>query len=187
MKAETRMSGTRCLPVRLFAAVLAFGLLLGIAPARAGDDDDGNPVAPRVVVEIGGVTVVLIAADGKLHAFVDRVDNNAPADDATLTITTAEGTPVTLNQVSQGLFVGPFALNGRLRDTFVVSVNAAAGTGDAIAEIIYQPPSESAVAGDGGGFRDKVLIALAAGGIGILLGSMIVRRRGQKRPALRPI
>ena len=55
MKAETRMSGTRCLPVWLFAAVLAFGLLLGIAPARAGDDDDGNPVAPRVVVEIGGV------------------------------------------------------------------------------------------------------------------------------------
>jgi len=170
--------------LRLPLAVLALVLCLGGAPARASDGD-GDPAAPRATLEIGGVSLVLIAANAKLHVFVDRLEDNAPAAGVRLAVTTAEGRAVGLTEVSGGLFVGPFETNERKRDSFLVSVAGPDGTGDAMTEIAYGVEAETlAAAGDG--MRDKVLIAIVAGLIGLVLGTMLVRRRTVKRAAPRP-
>src|SRR5205807_10505433 len=80
---------------RLCAAFVLVGLLAAVppSPVRADDGgDDGPQAAPRSVVKIGGVSVVLIAANDRLYAFVDRISDNAPAADAQLTVGPAAAT-----------------------------------------------------------------------------------------------
>lgn len=170
--------------LRFLLAMLVVVLGLGVVPAHAADGDE-NQAAPRSVVEIGGVSLVLIAANGKLHVFVDRLEDNAPAASVRLAVTTAEGRPVGLTEASTGLFVGPFDTAERKRDSFLVSVAGPDGTGDAMTEIIYGVDDKLMAAG-GDGLRDKVLIAIVAGLIGVVLGTMLVRRRSIRRTAPRP-
>lgn len=168
----------------LFALPLLAALTWG-GPARANAD---NPnVAPRTTVRIGGISVVLISDSGKLHAFLDRLEDNAPAEDAQLTIVTTDGKPVAMTRASNGLFVAPFDPAGRVRDSFIVSVTAPEGSGDTTAEIAYPAPPGSELSTTDGGLRDKILIALAAAGLGVVLGSVAVRRWSQRRHQLRPV
>lgn len=171
--------------IRLFATLfLSLALLQPIA-ARAADQGDGEPASPRAVVDIGGVSVVLIAAQGRLHAYVDRIADNAPSTDSRITITTADGRSVAMAPASEGLFVGPFDPGVRKRDTFLVSVTGPDATGEGLTEIIFA--SDSAIAAHAGdGMRDKLLIAVVSGLIGLVLGTMLMRRRSVGRPATRP-
>lgn len=171
--------------IRLFAVLfLSLALWQPIA-ARAADQADGEPASPRAVVDIGGVSVVLIAAQGRLHAYVDRIADNAPSTDSRITVTTADGRSVAMAPASDGLFVGPFDPGARRRDSFLVSVTGPDATGEALTEIIFAP--DGAVSADAaGGPRDKVLIAMVSGLIGLVLGTMLMRRRVVGRPATRP-
>jgi hypothetical protein len=177
---------TGLMPTGLLAVLLAGSLALAAPPARAAGDRSTGP-APRAAVEMAGLSVVLITANGKLHAFVDRQSDNAPAEDATLTVATAEGSAIRLRQTTAGLFVAPFDPGQRQRDTFLIGVTSALGTADAIAEITYRPPGAAVTPPADETLRDRLLIAVLAGGIGLVLGSMAVRRRSQRQQQWRPI
>lgn len=167
--------------VARWLAPLVVALSLLVAPVRA---EEADPAAPRAMLEIGGVSVVLIVANGKLHAFADRLEDNAPSIATTLGITMADGKPVSMTRVSDGLFVAPFDPGSRKRDSLLVSVSGSDGAGDAMAEVVYGARGEvTADAGDG--LRGKVLIAIVAGLIGLLLGSVIMRRRGTSQAPAR--
>ena len=135
------------MPVALAMLAVAALLLLG-SPARA--DDVG--AAPRANVVIGGVSVVLIAANGKLLAFVDRLADNAPAGDAELTITPIGGQPLPLERAANGMMVAPFEPGNRARDSFAIAVRSADGTGQRAVELTYRaepaapPPARSGLA-----------------------------------------
>ncbi len=157
-------------------------LALGALPARAGDD--AVQPSPRTAVEIGAASVVLVAANDKIYAFVDRLEDNAPVADSALSVDLADGTRLKLTRVSDGLFVAPFSRNGRMQDAFLVSLVSQDGTGDATAEIAYgdvQAPEVPAFRLD---LRTNGAIALVSGAIGAALSASVMlltlgrRRRG---------
>lgn len=61
------------------------------APVRA-DNDKPSP-APRTVVTIGGVSVVLVVANDRVHVFLDRLADNSPVVEAGLSIKLADNSP----------------------------------------------------------------------------------------------
>jgi hypothetical protein len=153
--------------------LLALSLVL-TGPVRA-NDDDGAPVAPRAAVEIQGVGVVLIVTNGKLHAFVDRVADNVPLDNAGLIVALAEGRPLSLTRVSSGLFIAPYDPGGRRKDSFLVSVAGPDGAGDAMAEISFVPPKEMMGQTDGEDTAGRLLLVIASTALGLLVGALAMR------------
>jgi hypothetical protein len=175
--------------VRLVAVSLVvagvYGLLL--APARADDDGPPKP-APRTAIVIGGATVVLVSADNKLYAFVDRVEDNAPVTDAELSIDTSEGAsitmnkvPITMNKATAGMFIGELNRKGHAQDAFMVSLQSAAGTGDAPAEIAYNDVPDAVTAPAPPGIGEKIAMVLVSGSIGTLGAVLFVLWRGGRR------
>ena len=187
MTRHARRPAPRLRALALVGATLACLLFAATPPARATEADAGQESAPRTTMEIGGVTVVLIASEGKLYAFLDRLEDNAPVKDGQLIVTTADGKAIPFAPASIGLFVAPFDPGTRARDSFVVSVTSADGAGDVTAGITYHATANAEPPAAEGGIGDKILIALVAGGIGAVLGSMAVRRIRGKRHELRPI
>lgn len=173
---------------RLCAALAFIGLLAAVPPgpvraAAAGDDTSGPKAAPRAVVTIGGVSVVLIAANDRLYAFLDRISDNAPAADARLTVSpaaAAAAAKLDMRRATSGLFVAPFVRTGHLRDAFTVSVRSAAGTGQQTAELVYNDlprATEKATSGL------EAFIALVAGALGAAMALAIVWfRQSRRRP-----
>src|SRR5262245_20498719 len=84
-RAVVRSGNTRCHAV---AGLLCCLLLSAPLPAWAADDVP--PPAPRTTLQIGDASIVLIAANDQLYAFVDRVEDNAPVIDADLTIASSD-------------------------------------------------------------------------------------------------
>ena len=170
----------------LLALFLAVGCLSLPQNALADGENSGSPVkpAPRAAIEIGGVSVVLISANDKLHVFIDRLADNAPADDAGLSVTLADGTDLALNRAAGGFFVGPFNRAGRMRDAFTVAVKSASGTGEMGAEIIYDDLPDEAVAAPAHDIQGKIGIALVAAALGAAGATMVLRwARNRRRGA----
>jgi hypothetical protein len=168
----------------LFLALfLALGCLTLPSGARADGDNNGPPVkpAPRTAIEIGGVSVVLVSANDKLHVFIDRLANNAPADDAGVSIMLADGTDLQLSRAAGGFFVGPFNRAGRMRDAFMVSVKSASGTGEMGAEIAYDDLPDDAVAAPSHDIKGKIGIALVAAALGAAGATMVLRWARNRR------
>jgi hypothetical protein len=171
---------------RFCAAFIFIALLAAVppAPVRADDGgDDGPKAAPRSVFKIGGVSVVLIAANNRLYAFIDRLSDNAPTSDARLTV--SRGAPAStakldMKRATGGLFVAPFDRTGHLRDTFTVSVHSAAGSGQETADLVYDDaaqPAEKATSGL------EAFIALVAGALGAAVALAVVWfRQSRRRP-----
>jgi hypothetical protein len=170
-------------PVRrpgiLAATLVAASLCLG--PARA--DENAPKASPRAAVEIGGASVVLLSANDKIYAFVDRLEDNAPVTDSALSVDLADGSTLALSRVTDGLYVAPFNRAGHMQDAFMISLVSPDGTGDGAAEIAYddQPPPERP-----GIVFDRHYATLAAGaaavgavvaGLGIFLSRIRRRRR----------
>lgn len=174
------------MPVRLVAIAL-LAVLLAAAPARAGDggDDNNAAPAPRTAIEIGGASVVLISANDRLYAYVDRLSDNAPVEDGTVAVTTAEGNDITMQKAADGLFVGPLKRAGRLRDAFLVSLTSPVGSGEQQAEIVYDDVKAEPAAAAPADTRGKIWIALVAGLIGLVVGGMAMRWLGARRQLLR--
>lgn len=139
--------------------------------------------------------MVLIGTSDKLYAFVDRIEDNAPVEDAELEITTPRGSsialtraPITMSEATAGLFVGPLNREGHLQDTFVVSLRSATGSGEATAELFYDEVPVTAAVAPVAGHESKLAVAVVSASIGAI-GAMLVmlwlrgtRRRGAPAP-----
>ena len=108
----------------LLATACMFGAL-SASPAWA-DEAQPKP-SPRTAVEIGGASVVLVTANDRLYAFVDRLDDNAPVADGKLGVALPDGSNLLLTQVSDGYYVAPYDRTGHMRDAFLVSLASADG------------------------------------------------------------
>ncbi len=165
--------------------LLACGLG-GLAPqiARA-DDGEAAPPAPRTAIEIGGASIVLVAAADHLYAFIDRIEDNAPVTDAELGIDSADGTTLQMSKAADGLFIAPFNRAGHMHDAFMVTLHSATGSGDAQAEIAYTDVPEASAAEVKTAFETELAIALVSGGIGAIgAASMMLWLRGGFRRVL---
>lgn len=172
-------------------ALLAGSLFLAVPSVARADDDEVKP-APRTAVTIGGASVVLVAANDKLYAFVDRLDDNAPVADAELDIDTADGgsiamhrAPMTMNRATAGMFVGDLKRAGHMQDAFMVTLRSSAGEGQEPAEIIYNDVPDRAAPAAPPAVRSQVAIALVSGGIGAIIGALFIlwRRNARRRVA----
>lgn len=174
---------------QLAIACLIAGGVCGLPtqPARADDGEAPKP-APRTNVAIGGASIVLIASSDHLYAFVDRIEDNAPVADATLSIDSADGTSLQISKAADGLFVAPFNRAGHMHDAFMVSLQSAAGSGDAPAEIAYDDLPDAAGGEAAAGFGTKLAIALVSGGIGAIGAAWITLRfkAGRRRTTMPP-
>lgn len=131
--------------------------------------------APRAAVTIGEFSVVLIAADGRIQAFVDRIADNAPADDVVLGLRPRGGGALRFAQAAPGLFVAPFAHAGRIRDSFVVTLAPAAAAAreapdSAVAELVYGAALAAPPPAPGGWPVQALLWLLGLGGAVAVLG-----------------
>jgi hypothetical protein len=144
---------------------MVLALLLAVPTARAGDSDKPSP-APRTAVQVGGVAVVLISANDKLYAFVDRIEDNAPAGDAEISVDLADGSSVAMTRASNGLFIAPFKRAGRMQDAFMVSVKSKDGAGAVPAEIGYGDLVVASASPSHSELRGRLAIAVVAGAIG---------------------
>ena len=167
-------SVSRLAVLSLSIGVLALCLAAIAQPARADDEGPPQP-APRTAITIGGASVVLVATKDKLYAFVDRLDDNAPVEDASLEIDAADGdtipmqrAPITLNKATAGLFVGAFNRVGRQQDAFMVTLQSSAGSGQQPAEITYSdvipPPAVQAMVNQ----RKEMAIAAVSASLGVI-------------------
>jgi hypothetical protein len=163
--------------------------LVGIAPRHArADDADAVKPAPRTAITIGGASVVLVAANGNLYAFVDRIDDNAPVDDAELAVESADGETIKPTRAMDGLFVAPFDRTGHMHDAFMVTLRSAAASGDAPAEIAYDDLPDASPTQDPARFGPKLAIALVSAGIGAIASALVMLRlRGRRRVDVRPV
>ena len=174
------------------ARSLSMGLLgcclVAITPAISwADEDAAPPPSPRTTVTIGDASVVLFTANDRLYAFVDRLEDNAPVEDAELQVKAAPGLPsagqgvtVPLNKATTGMFVGPFNRAGHVQDGFLVTLRSSAGTGEARTQITYGATPGAAP----GTLTIGSLVALVgvSGSIGIMGGLLFVLwLRGRRR------
>ena len=122
---------------------LACGLIC-IAPLSASADDDAPRPTPRTAITIGGASVVLVATKDKIYAFVDRIEDNAPIEDAQLELDTAEGSSINdapgANNHEQGdggtIRRAVRSSGTHMQDAFMVTLRSSAGDGEEPAEII---------------------------------------------------
>jgi hypothetical protein len=177
--AKRKFSPVSRLRRSVVGCLLASCLMVAPQLARADDGGDEAPKPPpRVGIEIGGLQVVLISADDKLYAFVDRQADNMPAVDAELDIATADGSQLELTKAGEGWFVAPFNRTGHMQDAFMVSVRTRDGASEHPAELAYNDlPTSSADAG-----HRNLPVALAASGLGVaLMTALAVCMRSWRR------
>ncbi len=168
------------------AAAIAFAVVLAAMswlPAFA-DEFAARP-SPRTAVEIGGASVVLVTANDKIYAFIDRLEDNAPVADAALSVDLADGSSLKLTRVSDGLFVAPFNRAGHMQDAFMVSLISPDGTGDGAAEIGYDDVPAPEVSAARFDLRANATVALVSGATGAALATavMLLARTRRRRAA----
>ncbi len=170
--------------------------LICIVPLSAIADDDAPRPTPRTAVTIGGASVVLVATKDKIYAFVDRIEDNAPIEDAQLELDTAEGTsihvrraPITMNKATAGLFVGPFNRVERQQDAFMVTLRSSAGDGQEPAEIAYTDIPDRNATPAPQSVEAKLAVVAVSGSIGVVAAVifMLWLRGGRRRVAARSV
>jgi hypothetical protein len=178
----------RCRAILSMACLLACALA-GITPRHArADDAEAVKPAPRTAIAIGGASVVLVAANGNLYAFVDRIADNAPVPDAELAINAAGGGTIKPTRAMDGLFVAPFDRAGHMHDAFMVTLRSAVASGDAPAEIAYDDLPDAGPAEDAARFGPRLAIALASASIGAIASALVMLRlRVRRRIGARPV
>ena len=163
---------------------LAIGATALTATPAWADDDDAVKPAPRTAVEIDGASVVLIAANNQLYAFVDRIDDNAPVADAELTVDLADGTSLALTKAAGGMFVAPFNRTGHMHDAFMVSLHSKQSNGDVPAEIGYDDVPDAAASPVTAPIRTKLSISVVSAMIGAFGAALAMRWFGWRRRSL---
>ena len=171
------------------AGLLACGLLSSAPHDARADDGDTSKAAPRTALQIGDASVVLVAANDRIYAFVDRIEDNAPIQDAELAIQSADGNQLEMTRATGGLFIAPFNRAGHIRDAFMVSLRSSVSTGETPAEIAYDDLPEAAGGDVKSLFGAKLGIALVSGGIGGIVSALFMMwlRGGRRRAAARAV
>lgn len=170
----------------LWMAVI--GLALAPLPLRADDGDAPPSRSPRVTVTMGAATVVLVATNDRLYAFVDRIDGNEPIPGASLTVQRAgKRTALPLTEQAPGLFIGPFKRSPQGKDVFTLTLASPAGQGEQTATLVYDDDTTGKTGGAGGGrgLWIALLSALAGAGGGALAWRWWSRRE-RSTPAVPP-
>lgn len=186
-RTASRPTPERHIPIRCinvvcgcgFVAIAVIAAAAWPATARA----DAVAPSPRAAVEIGGASVVLVAARDKIYALVDRLDDNAPVAEFALSVDLADGSSLKLSRVSDGLFVAPFTRAGRVQDSFMISLVSPFGSGNGAAEIVYDAaPVREAPTGHFD-LRSSA-IALVGGPVGALMGGPFLRSLAARHTAI---
>lgn len=163
-------------------------LLLSAAPAlAAGDDDGASDRAPRTAMEMCDLGIVLVVADDRLQAYVDRIADNAPAIDAAITVTRAHSrSPLTMEKVADGLFTAPYKpARGVREDNLTVAVSSAAGRCETKTTLVLESASPAPVRGVGVG--RLLTIALVSGLIGSAVTVLLMQRRARRSGVAVPL
>src|SRR5439155_2342138 len=105
------------------------------SPPNALANEGALTPAPRTTIQMDDVSIVLIAANDHLYAFVDRVDDNAPVINAELDINSADGTALEMTRTSEGLFVAPFNRARYMHDACMALFRSPDATAQARAEV----------------------------------------------------
>jgi len=165
------------------SCLLVCSIAIGFAASVRAEDISAKP-APRTAIQIGDASVVLVAANDHLYAFVDRIDDNAPVADAELGVVSADGTTLEMHRATAGLFAAQFNHTGHMHDAFMVSLRSAVGTGEAQAQIAYDDLPDASGKSTATSFTTKLAIALASGGVGAI-GALLLMLwvRGERRRA----
>lgn len=175
------------------AAVALAGSLMGglgflAAPALADDGGDGaSNRAPRTAMEMCDLGVVLVVADDSLQAYVDRIADNAPAEDAVITVTRAHSrSPLAMEKVADGLFTAPYKPGRGVRDdNLTVAVSTPAGKCEAKTKLVLESASPAPVRGVG--FGRLLTIALVSGLIGSAVTVLLMQRRARRSAVAIPL
>ncbi len=130
-----------------------------------------------------------MAANDKIYAFIDRLEDNAPVADAALSVDLADGSSLKLTRVADGLFVAPFNRAGHMQDAFMVSLVSPDGTGDGAAEIGYDDVPAPEIQSVGFDLRANATVAAVAGAIGAALATsvMLLTRTRRRRASDRSV
>ena len=174
---------------RTSAAIVVACCLTVVLPITARANEDSAKPAPRAAIQIGDASIVLIAANSQLFAFVDRTEDNAPLPGAAINIDLPDGTSLPMVQATEGLFAAPFNRAGRMHDAFMVSLRSPEATGNAPAEIAYDDVPDHAPAGGAVALATKLWIAVVSAGIGAFSSAlfMLWLRGSRKRASARVV
>lgn len=119
---------------RVGLGALALVGVLSAGSVSAASQKSEDP-SPRVAVTIGGASAVVIAANGQLYAFLDRTADNAPVNGGSIRVTAAK-TELALKEVSPGVYVSGSYVPLPGRNPLTIAVQSAAGSGQALAELV---------------------------------------------------
>lgn len=160
--------------------IMATCLLAALSAVPAHGAETAK-ASPRAAITVGGANVVMLAADDRLRAFVDRVADNAPVADAALSITMADGPRLNLLRVSDGDFVAAFSHVGHAQDTFLVSLASPDGNGAGAVELRYRDEGRVTSPSDLFDLRGSAGIAVVTSAIGAVSGAFVVLQMTTRR------
>ncbi len=149
------------------ALALATLFLVGLSAASGRAATTEETESPRTTVSVGGVSVVLIAANKQLYAFLDQLSDNAPVPGGRVRVKGPK-LELTLVETAPGLYrAGPF-LPAVGHTPLTVSVESALGSGQTAVELVVAPATP-AVTVEGRLRPLWYAVGLAAmGGLGLL-------------------
>lgn len=139
------MANPRIVSGGTVSALRAFGLVAVMASlltspvaGNAATASDEDRESPRVAAAVGPVGVVVVAANRKVYAFLDRLSDNAPVAGGTVTVKAGKH-ELTLKESAPGVYrAGPFEPTvGSIALT--VSINTALASGQMVADLVVAP------------------------------------------------
>lgn len=133
----------RCAHRRAPCALAALLLTASLPAVGAGAAPLEERESPRVAVSVGPVSVVLIAANRQLYAFLDRLGDNAPVPGGRVTVKGPK-IDLTLTETAPGLYRGGPFVPAVGHTPLTVAVESALGAGQMAAELVVTPPPQPA-------------------------------------------
>lgn len=125
--------------------VLALALS-GAAVRPAAADEAISGAAPRVAMVVDGTSVVVVANQRKLYAFVDDYDTNSPLAGGEVRIETPREA-LALNEIAPGIYVSGVYVPPAVVTPLTVSVAARGASLRGMAELIVPQMPEAPVSG----------------------------------------
>lgn len=139
------MASLHIVPGGPFSALRALGLvavmtslLSGAVAGSAVAATDDERESPRVSAAVGPVGVVVVAANHKMYAFLDRLSDNAPVAGGTVTIKAGKH-ELTLKETAPGVY-----RSGAFEPTvghtpLTVSIKTTLASGQMVADLVVEP------------------------------------------------
>lgn len=133
------VSGGTVSALRAFGLVAVMtALLTGTMAGNAIAANDEDRESPRVAAAVGPVGIVVVAANNRIYAFLDRLSDNAPVAGGTVTVKTGKH-ELTLKESAPGVYrAGPFEpVVGHTPLT--VAIKTVMVSGQMVADLVVEP------------------------------------------------